>query len=40
VPGAIAIIVALLLFPVIALMGTTVIAAGLGWALNRDAAAS
>jgi len=38
VPGAIAIVVALLLFPVVALMGSTTIAALLGWALNRDAA--
>lgn len=37
-PGAIAIVVALLLFPVVALMGTTVIAALLGWELDRDAA--
>ncbi len=37
-PGAIAIVVALLLFPVVALMGSTTIAALLGWALNRDAA--
>ncbi|MFM2182557.1 MAG: hypothetical protein ACO3S5_00640 [Ilumatobacteraceae bacterium] len=36
-PGAIAIVVALLLFPAVALMGTTVIAALLGWALHRDA---
>ena len=37
-PGAIAIVIALLLFPVVALMGTTVIAALLGSALDRDAA--
>lgn len=37
-PGAIAIVVALLVFPVIAVMGSTVIAALLGWALDRDAA--
>lgn len=36
-PGAIAIIVALLAFPVIAIMGSVTIAALLGWALNRDA---
>ena len=36
-PGAIAIIVALLIFPVLAIMGTVGIAAGLGWALHRDA---
>lgn len=35
-PGAIAIVVALLLFPVVALMGTTAIAALLGSALHRD----
>lgn len=37
-PGAIVIIVVLLIFPVIALMGSTTIAALLGWALDRDAA--
>jgi len=37
VPGAIAIIIALLVFPVIAIMGTVTIAAVLGWALNSDA---
>jgi hypothetical protein len=37
VPGAVLIVVALLLFPVIALMGLTVIAAGLGSLLDRDA---
>ncbi len=36
-PGAIAIIVALLVFPVIAIMGSATIAALLGWALHRDA---
>ena len=36
-PGAIAIIIALLIFPVIAIMGSVTIAALLGWALNRDA---
>ena len=36
-PGAIAIIVVLLVFPVVALSGTTVIAAGLGESLHRDA---
>lgn len=36
-PGAIAIVVALLLFPIVALIGTTFIAAGLGYVLNRDA---
>lgn len=36
-PGAIAIVVVLLVFPVVALMGTTAIAALLGWALDRDA---
>jgi len=38
VPGAIAIIIALLIFPVLAIMGTVVIAAGLGESLHRDAA--
>jgi len=37
VPGAIAIIVVLLVFPVVALTGTTVIAGLLGWALDSDA---
>ena len=36
-PGAIAILVALLIFPVIAIMGTATIAAALGYLLNRDA---
>ncbi|MFZ4720124.1 MAG: hypothetical protein ACOYMR_11905 [Ilumatobacteraceae bacterium] len=36
-PGAIAIVIALLLFPVIAIMGSVTIAALLGWALDRDA---
>lgn len=36
-PGAIAIVVALLVFPVIALMGSAVLAAALGWVLNKDA---
>ncbi len=36
-PGAVAIIIALLVFPVIAIMGSVTIAALLGWALNRDA---
>jgi len=36
VPGAIAIIVVLLLFPVLACMGTAVIAAALGHLLHRD----
>lgn len=35
-PGAIAIIVALLIFPVIAIMGSVTIAALLGFLLNRD----
>ena len=35
-PGAIAILVALLIFPVVAIMGTAVIAALLGFLLNRD----
>lgn len=37
VPGAIAIILALLVFPVIAIMGSVTIAALLGWSLNADA---
>ena len=36
-PGAIAIIVVLLVFPVIAIMGSVTIAALLGHLLNRDA---
>ena len=36
-PGAIAIIVVLLVFPVVALTGITVIAGLLGWALDSDA---
>ena len=36
-PGAVIIVVALLLFPVLALMGLSVVAAGLGSLLNRDA---
>lgn len=36
-PGAIAIIIALVLFPVIAVMGSAVIAAVLGIVLNKDA---
>lgn len=36
-PGAIAIIVALLIFPAVAVMGSTTIAGLLGWALDRDA---
>ena len=35
-PGAIAILLALLIFPVIAIMGSATIAALLGWALHRD----
>jgi len=37
VPGAIIIVIALVLFPVIAIMGTAVIAAVLGMVLNKDA---
>jgi hypothetical protein len=37
VPGAIAIIIVLLVFPVIAIMGSVTIAALLGWSLNADA---
>lgn len=36
-PGAIAIIVVLLIFPVVACMGSAVIAAALGFLLNKDA---
>ncbi len=36
VPGAIAIILVLLIFPVLTCIGSVAIAAGLGWALNRD----
>ena len=36
-PGAIAIVVVLLLFPVIALMGSALIAVVLGSVLNKDA---
>lgn len=36
VPGAIAIILVLLIFPVIAIMGSATIAALLGFLLNRD----
>ena len=36
VPGAIAILVALIVFPVIAIMGSVTVAAALGWALHRD----
>jgi hypothetical protein len=37
VPGAIAIVVVLLLFPIVALMGTALIAVALGMLLNKDA---
>jgi hypothetical protein len=37
VPGAIVLVIALLIFPVVACMGSAVIAAVLGIALNRDA---
>lgn len=36
-PGAIAIIIALVLFPVVAVMGSAVIAAVLGIVLDKDA---
>ncbi len=36
-PGAIAILVVLLLLPVLVCMGSAVLAAGLGWVLDRDA---
>lgn len=35
-PGAIAILVVLLIFPILAIVGTTVVAIGLGWSLNKD----
>ncbi|CAN5656155.1 hypothetical protein BH10ACT2_BH10ACT2_02870 [soil metagenome] len=35
-PGAVAILVVLLLFPIMAIMGTTVVAVLLGFLLNRD----
>jgi len=37
VPGAVAIIVALLVFPAVAIMGSVTIAVLLGYTLNRDA---
>ncbi len=36
-PGAIAIIIALVIFPVVAIMGSASIAVVLGFLLNRDA---
>ncbi|MFN8021425.1 MAG: hypothetical protein U0Q03_07855 [Acidimicrobiales bacterium] len=36
-PGAIAIVVALLVFPVVALMGSALLAVALGGVLNKDA---
>ncbi len=36
-PGAVIMVIVLLVFPVIAIMGSVTIAALLGWALNRDA---
>ncbi len=36
-PGVVAIIIALVVFPVIAIMGSATIAVGLGFLLNRDA---
>jgi hypothetical protein len=36
VAGAIAIVVALLLFPILVGLGSALIAAALGWSLNRD----
>jgi hypothetical protein len=38
VPGAIAIILALLLFPIVAIMGSATVAVLLGFLLNRDGA--
>jgi hypothetical protein len=37
VPGVVAILIALVIFPVIAIMGSATIAVGLGFLLNRDA---
>ena len=37
-PGVVVILIALLIFPVIAIMGSVTVAIALGWALNRDAA--
>jgi uncharacterized membrane protein YccC len=37
VPGVVAILIVLVLFPVLFLMGMTVVAAVLGWVLNHDA---
>ncbi len=36
-PGVVAIIIALVIFPVIAIMGSATIAVALGFLLNRDA---
>ena len=36
-PGVIAILIALVVFPVLFLMGMSLVAAALGWVLNRDA---
>jgi len=36
VPGAVIILIALLVFPIIACMGSAIIAVGLGWLLNKD----
>jgi len=36
VPGAIAILAILLLFPIMAIMGSAAVAAALGFLLNRD----
>ena len=35
-PGAVIILIALVLFPIIACMGAAVIAAALGWLLDKD----
>jgi hypothetical protein len=37
VPGVVAILIALVLLPVLVLMGSSLIAVALGWALHRDA---
>ena len=35
-PGVVIILIALVVFPIIACMGSAVIAAALGWLLNKD----
>lgn len=36
-PGVVAILIVLVLLPVLVLMGASLLAVALGWALNRDA---